>query len=258
MATPLAVRVLESQARVYRRQWQGTAVSNFLNPILYLLALGAGLGTLIDQNLPGGVEGVSYMTFVASGLLAANAMQTGAGEASWPVRAGIKWTRTYQARLASPISIEALITGHLGWVAIRLLMVTVTFAVFSALFGALELGRALLSVPFAVLTGLAYAAPITAFTARIDRDQGLASLFRFGIVPMFLFSGTFFPVDQLPDWLEPVALVVPLFHGVELCRWITIGLEPVVPQGLSVLYLATWLAVGWVLAVRMFNRKLRR
>ena len=258
MAMPLALRVVESQARVYRRQWRGSVVTNFLNPVLYLLALGAGLGTLIDQNLPEGVEGVTYMTFVASGLLAANAMQTGAGEASWPVRAGIKWTRTYQARLASPISIEALVTGHLGWVGIRLVMVTVIFAVVSALFGALDLGPALLTVPFAVLTGLAYAAPITAFTARIDRDQGLASLFRFGIVPMFLFSGTFFPVSQLPDWLEPVALVVPLFHGVELCRWLTIGLEPVVPQGFSVVYLLVWTVVGWVLAVRMFNQKLRR
>ena len=258
MAMPLALRVVESQARVYRRQWQGSVVTNFLNPVLYLLALGAGLGTLIDQNLPEGVEGVTYMTFVASGLLAANAMQTGAGEASWPVRAGIKWTRTYQARLASPISIEALVSGHLGWVGIRLVMVTVIFAVVSALFGALDLGPALLTVPFAVLTGLAYAAPITAFTARIERDQGLASLFRFGIVPMFLFSGTFFPVSQLPDWLEPVALVVPLFHGVELCRWLTIGLEPVVPQGFSVMYLFVWTVVGWVLAVRMFNRKLRR
>lgn len=258
MTMPLALRVVESQARVYRRQWQGSVVTNFLNPVLYLLALGAGLGTLIDQNLPEGVEGVTYMTFVASGLFAANAMQTGAGEASWPVRAGIKWTRTYEARLASPISIEALVTGHLGWVGIRLVMVTVIFAVVSALFGALDLGSALLTVPFALLTGLAYAAPITAFTARIDRDQGLASLFRFGIVPMFLFSGAFFPVSQLPDWLEPVALIVPLFHGVELCRWVTIGLEPVVPQGFSIVYLAAWLAVGWVLAVRMFNQKLRR
>ena len=258
MTMPLALRVVESQVRLSRRQWQGSVVTNFLNPVLYLLALGAGLGTLIDQNLPEGVEGVTYMTFVASGLFAANAMQTGAGEASWPVRAGIKWTRTYQARLASPISIEALVTGHLGWVGIRLVMVTVIFAVVSALFGALDLGPALLTVPFALLTGLAYAAPITAFTARIDRDQGLASLFRFGIVPMFLFSGTFFPVSQLPDWLEPVALIVPLFHGVELCRWVTIGLEPVVPQGFSMLYLAAWMAVGWVFAVRMFNRKLRR
>lgn len=258
MTTPLALRVVESQARVYRRQWRGSVVTNFLNPVLYLLALGAGLGTLIDQNLPEGVEGVSYMTFVASGLFAANAMQTAAGEGSWPVRAGIKWTRTYQARLASPISIEALVSGHLGWVGIRLVMVTVIFAVVTVLFGALDLGPALLTVPFALLTGLAYAAPITAFTARIERDQGLASLFRFGIVPMFLFSGTFFPVSQLPDWLEPVALIVPLFHGVELCRWVAIGLEPVVPQGYSVIYLAAWLGVGWLLAVRMFDRKLRR
>ena len=100
---PLALRVFGSEARVYRRVWRGSIFTSFLNPILYLLAMGVGLGSLVDANLPAGLEGVSYLTFIAPGLLAATAMQAGAGEGSWKVRAGIKWLRTYHAKLATPI-----------------------------------------------------------------------------------------------------------------------------------------------------------
>ena len=91
MATPLSLRVFEAEARVYRRTWRGSVFSSFLNPVLYLLAMGVGLGTLVDANLPDGLEGVSYLTFLAPGLLVGTAMQTGAGEGSWKVMAGIKW-----------------------------------------------------------------------------------------------------------------------------------------------------------------------
>ena len=127
MATPLPLRVFESEARVYRRTWRGSVISSFLNPILYLAAMGVGLGSLVDQNLPGGVEGVSYLTFLAPGLLVANAMQTGAGEGAWKVMAGIKWQRHYEAILSTPVAVRDLVAGHLTWVAVRLLMVASIF-----------------------------------------------------------------------------------------------------------------------------------
>ncbi len=256
MATPLALRVFESEARVYRRTWRGSMISSFLNPILYLAAMGIGLGSLVDQNLPAGVDGVSYLTFLAPGLLVATAMQTGASEGGWKVMAGIKWMKTYHARLATPIGVPSLVAGHMLWSGARVLMVSVIFAVIMSAFRVAPLFQSLLAVGPALLVGLAMAAATTAITTRLEDPTGLQLYFRFVVIPMFLFSGTFFPVTELPDWLQPIALVTPMFHGVELSRAIVVGTDPDIAWWISVLYLVAWIAVGAALAVGPFRRRL--
>ena len=251
-----SLRVVEVGARVYRRTWRGSVISTFLNPMLYLLAMGVGLGQLVDEGGGSATLDLPYLTFLAPGLLAATAMQTAAGEASYPVMAGIKWRKTYEAALATPISVTDLVVGHLGWITVRLTFVTGVFALIMTMFGATTLTEGMLSIPFAVLTGLAFAAPITAYTARLKRETGLAMLFRFGIVPLFLFSGTFFPIEQLPDAIEPLAYAVPLWHGVALCRSFALGLPFEVAPVISVAYLVVWIAVGTVLAIRQMRRRL--
>jgi len=257
MSTPLPLRVFEAEARIYRRVWRGSVVTSFLNPVLYLLAMGVGLGALVDRNLPGGLEGVSYLTFLAPGLLAATAMQTGAGEGAWQVMAGLKWRKTYEAILATPVSVASLVYGHLLWAAARVLLVSMVFAFVMVVFGVTPPAAALLAVVPAFLVGVATAAPVTAYTASLERETGLSNLFRFGIVPMFLFSGTFFPVSQLPGWLQPVAYVVPLYHAVGMSRWLALGAAPPVAPLVSVVYLAAWTAAGTAVAVRTFRRRLR-
>ena len=213
MATPLrgSLLVLERQARVYKHTWRSSIISTFLSPTLLLLAMGVGLGSLVDdRNAPAGLP---YLTWLAPGLLAAAAMQTAAGDSSYPVMAGIKWIKSYDAALASPIEVHHLVGGHVAWVMLRLVMVSVVFAGVMTAFGATSVPEALLAVGPAVLTGL-------------QKETGLATLFRFGVVPLFLFSGTFFPISQLPDWMEPLALLTPLWHGVELTRWAALGLDP--------------------------------
>ncbi|MEA3502215.1 MAG: ABC transporter permease [Actinomycetota bacterium] len=256
MAMPLPLRVFEAEAQVYRHTWRGSIVSSFLNPILYLAAMGVGLGSLVDQNLPGGVEGISYLAFLAPGLLVATAMQTGAGEGSWKVMAGIKWTRTYHAKLATPISVPSLVAGHILWSGARVLMVSVIFAVIMTAFRIAPLFQSLLAVGPALLVGLAMASVTTAITARLEDPTGLMLYFRFVVIPMFLFSGVFFPVTQLPVWLQPIALATPLFHGVELSRVIVVGIPSTVTWWVSVLYLVSWIAVGTVLAVGPFRKRL--
>lgn len=256
MATPLSLRVLEAEARVYRRQWRGSIFSTFLNPVLYLLAMGLGLGALVDANLPEGVEGVSYLTFLAPGLLAASAMQAGAGEGSYKVMAGIQWVKTYHARLATPIGVPSLVLGHMLWSATRVAMVSAVFAVVMWVFRVAPLWQSLAAVLPAVLAGTAMAAFATALTARMKSPTGLAMLFRFVVIPMFLFSGTFFPISQLPGWIQPLAYVTPLYHGVELCRAIVVGTTPGVAPAISLAYLAAW-GVGFtLLCMRPFARKL--
>jgi lipooligosaccharide transport system permease protein len=183
-------------------------------------------------------------------------MQTAAGDASYPVMAGIKWRKTYEATLSTPIGVPELILGHLGWVTLRITFVSVVFAAVMTAFGATTITEGLAAVPPAVLTGLAFAAAITAYTAGLKSETGLASLFRFGIVPLFLFSGTFFPIEQLPDYLEPFAYLTPLWHGVELCRGLALGLDFTVHPLISVGYLVLWTVGGAFLAIRILGRRL--
>ena len=252
-----SLRVVEAGARVYRRTWRGSVISTFMNPVLFLLAMGVGLGSLVDDGGGGGADlGIPYLTFLAPGLLAATAMQTGAGDASYPVMAGIKWRKTYHAVLATPIGVRDLVLGHLGWVGVRLVFVTVVYAGIMTLFGATSVVEGLLSVPPAVLTGLAFAAMVTAYTARLERETGLSTLFRFVIVPLFLFSGTFFPIEQLPDFIEWFAYVTPLWHGVALCRGIGLGLGFTVEPVISFAYLGVWIAAGYWLSVRQMRKRL--
>ena len=213
---PPALRVVEANARYYKRTWRGSVISSFAVPVFTLVAMGAGLGRLVDDS--GGVGGSDFLVFLAPGLLAATAMTTAAGEASYPVMAGIKWTKSFQAALATPVAVADLVYGLFGWLGLRLLFNLVIYAAIMATVGAATWGSAMLAVLPATLTGLAFAAPITAWVSTLENDMSLSSMFRFGIMPLFLFSGTFFPIEQLPDFLEPVAFLSPLFHGVELTR----------------------------------------
>jgi lipooligosaccharide transport system permease protein len=259
MTTPRALRVYEHQAWVYRRTFRGSLMSSFLNPVLYLAAMGVGLGAYVDRNGAGGVAalgGLPYLVFLAPGLLAAAAMQTAAGETTWAVMGAIKWDKTYHAMLATPLEVRDLLLGHLGWVTTRLAMVCGVFLLVMGLYGAAVWPSALLVIPAGVLTGLAFAAPITAYAATLENDAGFNALFRFGVVPLFLFSGTFFPVEQLPVILRPLAYATPLYHGVELCRSLALGRVDPGPDLVHAAYLVALAGLGTWLAYRTFRRRL--
>lgn len=247
--------VFERHARVYKHTWRASIVSSFLNPILLLLAMGVGLGSLVDDRGTG-PEGLSYLTWLAPGLLAAAAMQTGAGDSAYPVMAGIRWIKSYDAALATPIEVRHIVGGHVAWVTVRVALVSVIYAFVMVLFGATSVTQAILSVGPAVLTGLAFVGPVIAYTANLKKETGLASLFRFGIVPLFLFSGTFFPISQLPDWMEPIAFATPLWHGVELTRAAALGIESALPTIVHVGVLVSFAAVFSLLSVRILDGRL--
>ena len=255
MSTTL-LRVVENHAWAYRRVWKGSVITSFATPVLFLLAMGLGMGTLVDRGPRGGVDGTSYLSFLAPGLLVATAMQVAAAESSWRVMGAIKWQKTYHAALATPVSAGDLASGHLVWVGVRLFMSAVVFAIVMSLFGAAPIYGALLAVLPAVLTGLAFAAAITAFSASLENDYLISGLFRFVIVPMFLFSGTFFPVSQLPGWAQPIAFFTPLWHGVELARTASLVASTAWHPLLHLGYLVLWVVVGWAVAVWRFRVRL--
>jgi lipooligosaccharide transport system permease protein len=254
----LAVRALRSWLTNYRRTWRGTIYSSVLNPLLYLGAMGLGLGTLVNAHGQAQLGGVSYLEFLAPGLLAAGAMQTAVGESTYPIMGSIKWLKTYQAAVASPLRPADLFHGHLMFTTLRLIMNSAIFLVAMAAFGAVRSHSAwvLAIVPVAVLTGLAFAAPIEAWAVTRTKDQSFALIFRFGMIPLFLFSGTFFPISQLPGWIRPVAYATPLWHGVSLCRALSLGTASLGGALVDVAYLAAVAAAGIAVGRRTYRRRL--
>jgi lipooligosaccharide transport system permease protein len=250
-------RVIEAHARYYRRTWRGSVISTFAAPLFVLVALGIGLGSLVDDR--GGPGGVPYLAWVAPGLLAAAGMQTAAGDSSYPVMAGIKWTKSYHAALATPVSVPALVLGHFGWIACRLFLSLTVYAAVMVAVGAVSPPGGLAAIFPGVLTGLAFAAPITAWVAQLKGDQALPSLFRFVIVPLFLFSGTFFPLTQLPSWLQPVAFLTPLWHGVEMSRGAAgVPGSPHFPWYLHTGALTALVVAGVLFSLRNMERVMRK
>jgi lipooligosaccharide transport system permease protein len=255
VASPPIIRVVEREARVFRRLWRGTVFSSLATPVLFLAAMGVGLGNLIDQR-SGGAGGVGYLEFIAPGLLASSAAMVAAGESLWPVLGGIKWMRTSQGMVATPIRPADVYGGLVLWAAIRDAMAATAFVLIAALFGAVPSVWGVLAIPAAALCGAAFAAPLAAFAATQETDVTFPMIMRLGIIPMFLFSGTFFPVKQLPGWSQPLAVLSPLWHGVELCRAATTGHARAGAVVVHIGVLVAFVAVGAWFGRRTFTRRL--
>jgi lipooligosaccharide transport system permease protein len=242
---------------VYRRTWRGSVFTSFLSPVMFLAAMGVGLGSLIDSH-HGNVAGVRYAVYLAPGLLAAAVMQTMVGESTWPVLGAIKWAKTYYAMLATPLTIPGMLYGHLAYIVLRALIVSTSFTIVTAIFGlAHSVTGAVLALLAAVLVGAAFAAPTFAFSASQQRETGFVLLYRFGIIPLFLFSGTFFPISQLPAALRPVAWITPLWHGVSLCRDLALSRGSAIVMLGHAAYLLAVTALGIALARRALTRRLQ-
>jgi len=256
----LTLRAFAYWVAQYRRTWRGTAITTVLEPLGFLAAMGLGLALLVDEGSgSSALSGVGYLDFVAPGLLAASAMQMAAYESTYPVMGAIRWQKQYVGMLASPLRVTDVLAGHLLFVTLRLTITSAVYLAIMAAFGAVGstgVWMSLLLLPVGVLTGLAHAPAIFAFAAWIEDTSGFAMLFRFGIIPMFLFSGTFFPIEQLPDAFESVAWVVPLWHGVDLARDLALGTGSAWSSVAHVAYLALWVVVGYRLARRSFARAL--
>jgi lipooligosaccharide transport system permease protein len=237
-------RVVETRALQYRRTFRASIVSSFLNPALFLLAMGVGLGTYVDQSgtASAALGGLSYLQFLAPGLLAATTMQSAAFEATFPIMGGLTWGRTFHAMYATPVSPRDIVVGNLVWIALRLTAIATIFTVVMALFGAAASPLTVLGIPAAVLTGMAFAAPIAAFAATQTTPEKFNAVFRFGITPLFLFSGTFFPISNLPEVIRPLAWLSPLWHGVELTRGLALGTLSSQP-GMALIHVAVLVAI---------------
>ena len=249
--------VVEYNALVFRRIWRGSIAVSFFTPVFFLAAMGVGLGSLVNRS-SGGVDGVPYLEWLAPALVAAAAMQTGAVEATYPILAKIMWERTYEAALATPITIPELIRGEIVWVTVRMLIVSGMFFVVMAGFGVVHSLESVLAIPAAILTGLAFATPIMAFTATRRNDSGFAAINRFVIIPLYLLGGTFFPIAKLPLLLQAVAWATPLAHGVALSRGAVLGNLTATDAALHAIVPLAYAVGGLVIARALLLKRLAK
>ncbi|MDQ1379304.1 MAG: lipooligosaccharide transport system permease protein, partial [Actinomycetota bacterium] len=204
----------------------------------------------------GAVDGLSYLDFVAPGLLVASAMQLAAAESLWPVLGGVKWMRQFHGVVATPISPGQLYGGFVLWTALRSMFGAAAFLLVAVLLGAVPSAWGVLAIPAAGLCSAAFCALLAAYSIKLDSDLSFPMIMRLGVLPLFLFSGTFFPVSQLPSGLRPLAAFSPLWHGVELGRDATTGTFDAAPVLAHIAVLVACIAVGALLGVRGFTRRL--
>jgi lipooligosaccharide transport system permease protein len=256
-----AVRALRCWLVMYRRTWRGSVWTSVFGPLFYLGAMGYGLGSLVDRNSTAALGGVSYVVFVAPAVLGVQAMNTGMSNALYPVFGAMRWNAVYLAARATALRPADIFRGHLLFMALRVAMNCACFVVVMAAFGLIRSPWAVLLPPAALLTGLAFAAPTAACVITLKRESSLNYPVRFGAIPLMLFSGTFFPVSQLPGWIRPVAYATPLWHGVALCRALSVGtVSASTGDAISALihvgYLAGLTAFGVWLGGRTYRRRL--
>jgi lipooligosaccharide transport system permease protein len=252
-----AGRLVDYWATVYLRTWKGSVVSSFLVPLLYILAMGVLLGGFIKGD-PSKLEGAtSYLAFVAPGMVAAQAMTTVFGEVTYPVMGMIKWQRIYYSMIATPLTVGDIVFAQLGFVMFRVATVCAVFLAVMSPFGVFASWWGVLVAFFVqLLIGLAFATPIFALTAAMKDESAFSLVFRLGMIPLFLFSGAFFPITNLSVVMEWFARLTPLWHGVDLTRMLVLGTVEVSMAVVHVVYLGVLAAAGWWLTVRNLQRRL--
>ena len=249
-------RVWQRNWLVYRRLWHRSLAFGFLQPILFLTAMGLGLGSIMSPADQTAFGGVPYIHWLGPGLLAATSMQTATFESTYPIMNKIMWGRNYEAILSTPLGIRNIVIGELAWSAFRIATLATVFLVVLTLFGIPRTPLAILAIPFGTLIGVAFSACLIAFTATQRNDVGFSAIFRFVINPLFLFSGTFFPLTQLPDEIEWIPWLTPLYHGVELVRGSILGTLDPVTAPFHLGYLLVMFGIGAWLADRTLARRM--
>ena len=255
-AATLSVRAFRCWLLMYRRTWRSSVWSSVFGPLFYLGAMGYGLGTLVDKNGTASLGGVPYVVFVAPAVLAVHAMNSGLNNALFPVFGGMHWNKNYIAARATMLRPADILRGHLLFISMLIATNSACFVVMMAALGLIRSPWAVLLLPASVLLGFAFAAPSAAWAVTLDNMTPMNYPIRFGAIPLMLFSGTFFPITQLPGWVRPVAYATPLWHGVALCRALSLGTVDAGSVAINVGYLAAMAAIGLMLGGRAYRRRL--
>ena len=248
--------VLSYDLVAYRRTWRGSALSSFVLPVLFMVGMGVSVGHYVNQA--GSLGPVRYLDYVLPGMIASTAMQVAFGESSWPIMGRFVWMRTYHGMVAAPLRIADIVGGDLAFVVLRVVSTTTVFVAVATAFHAVHSWWALVVPVVCGLVGLSFAAPLFAFAGRVETDSYFPLMFRFVMIPMSLFAGVFFPVENLALGLRILAYASPLWHAVVLCRAATLPGFAISGWAIAghLAYLALWAVVGCWLAWLSFRARL--
>jgi lipooligosaccharide transport system permease protein len=258
MATPGPVRVAFWHATVFRRFWVSNLLASFVQPLLYLLGLGVGVGALVDRTARSSdvLGGVSYVAFIAPGLMVTTAMAVASTESLWPILGGFIWSRAYFGISATPLGARDIVGGHAIWMAVRCAVTSAAVAAVLVLFPDSRSWGLLPGIAVASLTGVAFAMPLMAYSAPRKLDSSFAAMQRFAIIPLFLFGGAFYPISQLPGWTQAVIKILPLWHGVELARGLTVGGASASATAGHLAVICAWIVGGTLASYRFVRQRL--
>lgn len=245
---------LEHQFVRYRATWSSTLISSVLFPVVFLLAVGFGLGSQIDDTSSLGTA--DYPSFIGPGVLAGVATLQAGGLSLWPTLGAIKWEGDYQAALSTPLATAELVIGHIAWIGFRITVSATVYLAVLTVFGVVGSWWAVAAPLAAFLVAIAVAGPLSAWSSAQDSDDSFGPINRLGLTPLFLFSGAFFPLDQLPAAVAWISRAFPVWHGVELTRGLINGTLGLLPALGHVVYLLLWAAFGAALSVRSFRKRL--
>jgi lipooligosaccharide transport system permease protein len=248
------IRVWQRNWDVYIKTWKINFLPPVLEPIFYLLAFGAGLGYLVGQLNFGG-RLISYAAFIAPGVLAINIMQNAFFETTYASYVRMYYQKTFDALMATPLTVEEVILGEIAWGASRSLMATTLMMIILTFFGLLSYPWSLGILLVSLLGGVAFGSVGMCFTALTPNIEAFNLPVFLFITPMFLFSGTFFPLDQLPFWAKVLAWVFPLTHVVELTRALALNIFSL-QQLWNFLYLLIFCLITLPLSLRLMVRRL--
>ncbi|MBP2266969.1 lipooligosaccharide transport system permease protein [Pseudarthrobacter sp. PvP004] len=248
----------EQVLRVMRNYGWSVILYSVGQPVAYLFAMGVGLASLVDANSEAAFGGVSYLEFVAPALLVSAAVMTASGEFSYPIMDGFKWRRVFYGPHASPLIPQQIASGHIMASSLRFLLQSVVYFVVVALFGASPSPWGWVSAIVATVAALSFGLPLMAYAASITQDKGQFALVqRFIVMPLFLFSGTFFPLDSLPIAVRWIGWISPVWHGTELGRVFTYGMDQDPLLTIThIVFLLVTAVVGWVLVRRQFVKRM--
>ena len=242
-----AQRIWERNYLVYKRLWS-IIVSGLFEPIFYLFSIGVGLGALVgDLEGPGGVT-VPYTVFVAPGLMAAAAMNGTVTETTFNIFFKLRFSNTYEGILTTPMTPRDIAIGEIGWALLRGALYATVFVIVMAFMGLTQSWWAIAAIPGAILIGFAFGAVGLAATTYMKSWQDF-DLVQLVTLPMFLFSATFYPIEVYPPAIQFLTWFSPLFHGVRLCRGLTLGVFDWTML-INVAFLVIMGAIGSVITAR--------
>jgi lipooligosaccharide transport system permease protein len=253
-----AVRVATWEWMLYRRMWATNLLSSFLQPLLYILGLGVGVGTLVDRNTSAmsTLGAPSYVAFVAPGLVITTGMSLASLDSMWPVMGSLKWNRAYFGIAATPLEAVDIVCGHALKMAARCVAACGLVALALALFPDTRSWGLIPTVVIAALVGIAFAMPVMAVSVKAEHDGVFANLNRFVVIPLFLFGGAFYPLSKLPTVVQWIARATPLWHGTTVARQFTFGAVNWLEVCGHLGYMVVWAVAGTVVATRRLRRKL--